>query len=48
MRGVVLDCSLYSRNMSAYVTLTGLSDTNGNISFWIKLWNPLDEQNVHI
>lgn len=26
--------------------LTGLNSSYGNISFWIKLWNPLDEQNV--
>ncbi|XP_012217839.1 uncharacterized protein [Linepithema humile] len=40
------DCLMYSRNASTYSTLTGLNSTYGNISFWIKLWDPLDEQNA--
>ncbi|XP_029663491.1 uncharacterized protein LOC115235691 [Formica exsecta] len=40
------DCLTYSRNSSTYSMLTGLNSTYGNISFWIKLWNPLDEQNA--
>ncbi|EFN79889.1 Plasminogen [Harpegnathos saltator] len=40
------DCLMYSRNSSTYSTLTGLNSTYGNISLWIKLWNPLDEQNA--
>ncbi|XP_032670210.1 uncharacterized protein LOC116843687 [Odontomachus brunneus] len=40
------DCLMYSRNSSTYSMLTGLNSTYGNISFWIKLWNPLDEQNA--
>ncbi|EZA48990.1 Hepatocyte growth factor-like protein, partial [Ooceraea biroi] len=40
------DCLLYTRNSSTYSMLTGLNSSYGNISFWIKLWNPLDEQNA--
>ncbi|XP_011685549.1 PREDICTED: uncharacterized protein LOC105448584 [Wasmannia auropunctata] len=41
-----LDCLMYSQNSSIYTILTGLNNTYGNITFWIKLWNPLDEQNA--
>lgn len=42
-----LDCLMYSQTSSTYTILTGLNSTYGNVSFWIKLWNPLDEQNVY-
>lgn len=42
-----LDCLMYSRNSTTYSILTGLNSTYGNISFWIKLWDPLDERNVY-
>lgn len=42
-----LDCLMYSQNSSTYTILTKLNSTYGNVSFWIKLWNPLDEQNVY-
>ncbi|XP_025262426.1 uncharacterized protein LOC112637275 [Camponotus floridanus] len=40
------DCLTYSRNSSTYSILTSLNSTYGNISFWIKLWNPFDEENA--
>ncbi|XP_011865894.1 PREDICTED: uncharacterized protein LOC105560957 isoform X2 [Vollenhovia emeryi] len=40
------DCLMYSQNSSTYTILTRLNSTYGNISVWIKLWNPFDEQNA--
>ncbi|XP_046608872.1 uncharacterized protein LOC124299649 [Neodiprion virginianus] len=38
------DCLVYTKNASTYSILTSLNSTIGNITFWVKLWNPGDEQ----
>lgn len=40
------DCLVYSKNASVYSILTNLNNTIGNITIWIKLWNPADEEIV--
>ncbi|XP_039305190.1 uncharacterized protein LOC105195293, partial [Solenopsis invicta] len=40
------DCLTYSQNSLIYTILSRLNTTYGNVSFWIKLWNPLNEQNA--
>ncbi|KAL0116972.1 hypothetical protein PUN28_010087 [Cardiocondyla obscurior] len=42
------DCITYSQKSPTYTTLTRLNNTYGNVSFWIKLWNPFDEQNAKV
>ncbi|XP_068990496.1 uncharacterized protein [Neodiprion pinetum] len=37
-------CLVYTKNASTYSILTSLNSTIGNITFWVKLWNPGDEQ----
>ncbi|XP_076666475.1 plasminogen isoform X2 [Andrena cerasifolii] len=38
------DCLIFAKNVSSYSVITKLNGRDGNISFWIKLWNPNDEK----
>ncbi|XP_017755449.1 PREDICTED: uncharacterized protein LOC108547430 [Eufriesea mexicana] len=37
-------CLSFTKNSSSYTILTKLYPSSGNISFWMKLWNPDDEK----
>nr|XP_011310440.1 PREDICTED: uncharacterized protein LOC105270904 [Fopius arisanus] len=37
------DCLVYTRNSSTYSTITSMNSTAGNMTIWVKLWDPDDE-----
>ncbi|XP_076657285.1 uncharacterized protein LOC143361615 [Halictus rubicundus] len=40
------ECLTYIKNVSDYSVLTKLDAPGGNTSFWMKLWDPIDEKNA--
>ncbi|XP_063983190.1 uncharacterized protein LOC135165643 [Diachasmimorpha longicaudata] len=37
------DCLVYTRNATTYSTITSMNSTAGNMTVWVKLWEPRDE-----